>query len=96
MSILVLGNLAITFIDKHVAVQISKITYGLYCLKENCVYVFYPEEVKNIYTDVFTMKVSVEEVQRFKNEIGHQETTDLDIIGDGFNDFYCMKYFDDY
>ena len=42
------------------------------------------------------MKVSVEEVQRFKNEIGHQETTDLDIIGDCFDDFYCMKYFDDY
>ena len=60
----------------------KQIYYGSECSKENCIYVVNPDEVKNIYADVATREVSEEIVQEFKNEINHQETTDLNKIGD--------------
>ena len=50
--------------------------------------------VKNIYDDVSTREVSEEEVEEFKIEIGHEETTDLEAIGNCSNENYCMKYHD--
>ena len=61
---------------------------------KNCVYLFNPEEVKNIFADVATRELSEEGIEEFKNEIRHQETTDLDKIADCSDEKYCMKYYD--
>ena len=74
--------------------KISELKYGSDCSNNKCVYVFSPQEVKTIYDDVSTREVSEEEVEKFKNEINHQETNDLDDIGNCSSDNYCMRYFD--